>query len=302
MTLDPVNSYPIVFTSNGTTLAGRIHRPAADLTARSPAVLVTGSWLTVKEQMADRYAAERLHRHQFRLRRLGRQRRTAAAGRAAGTEDRRHRRGGAVRLPALLGYPRRSRLPGSVRQRPVRARRDRAGRAGPRVRQRRRVVPRPALGRPLLRRDGGRDPALASCPGGHGAVPAYRAGAHGPGVRSGQRRRRDVPGDGLLRQSVPGRGSAVAQRDGGAELAALAHLRRAGGGRVGHRPLAVRPFRRVCVPRPHRDPPEAAGRTGRGGLGRGCTDRLLRPADPGGLRHERCGRLLPGRPARPGQP
>lgn len=53
-----MSTYPIVFTSNGTTLAGRIHRPTADLTTRSPVVLVTGSWLTVKEQMADRYAAE----------------------------------------------------------------------------------------------------------------------------------------------------------------------------------------------------------------------------------------------------
>jgi hypothetical protein len=53
-----VITYPIVFTSNGITLAGRVHRPTDDLTARTPVVLVTGSWLTVKEQMADRYAAE----------------------------------------------------------------------------------------------------------------------------------------------------------------------------------------------------------------------------------------------------
>lgn len=53
-----MSTYPIVFSSNGTTLAGRVHRPSEDLTARTPVVLVTGSWLTVKEQMADRYAAE----------------------------------------------------------------------------------------------------------------------------------------------------------------------------------------------------------------------------------------------------
>ncbi|HEY8474352.1 MAG TPA: alpha/beta fold hydrolase [Natronosporangium sp.] len=52
-----MNTYPIVFASNGITLAGRVHRPTDDLTERTPVVLVTGSWLTVKEQMADRYAA-----------------------------------------------------------------------------------------------------------------------------------------------------------------------------------------------------------------------------------------------------
>jgi fermentation-respiration switch protein FrsA (DUF1100 family) len=34
-----------------------MHRMAEDLVEPQPAVLVTGSWLTVKEQMADRYAA-----------------------------------------------------------------------------------------------------------------------------------------------------------------------------------------------------------------------------------------------------
>ena len=47
-----------VFTSNGVPLAGRLHRRGDDLIERQPGVLVTGSWLTVKEQMADRYAAE----------------------------------------------------------------------------------------------------------------------------------------------------------------------------------------------------------------------------------------------------
>jgi uncharacterized protein len=37
-------------------LAGRIHRATGDLLDRQPAVIVTGSWLTVKEQMADLYA------------------------------------------------------------------------------------------------------------------------------------------------------------------------------------------------------------------------------------------------------
>ena len=49
---------PFLFFSGGVPLAGRMHRnPAAGLD-RQPAVLVTGSWLTVKEQMPDRYAAE----------------------------------------------------------------------------------------------------------------------------------------------------------------------------------------------------------------------------------------------------
>lgn len=53
-----MTTFPVVFESNGTLLAGRVHRAGDDLLERQPAVLVTGSWLTVKEQMADRYAAE----------------------------------------------------------------------------------------------------------------------------------------------------------------------------------------------------------------------------------------------------
>jgi hypothetical protein len=37
-------------------LSARVHRATGDLLDRQPAVLVTGSWLTVKEQMADHYA------------------------------------------------------------------------------------------------------------------------------------------------------------------------------------------------------------------------------------------------------
>jgi uncharacterized protein len=41
-------------TFNGDTrLAARVHRNDADLSVRQPAVIVTGWWLTVKEQMAD---------------------------------------------------------------------------------------------------------------------------------------------------------------------------------------------------------------------------------------------------------
>jgi hypothetical protein len=50
-------SFPVLFPSGATTLAGRVHRRADSLTERQPAVLVSGSWLTVNEQMADLYAA-----------------------------------------------------------------------------------------------------------------------------------------------------------------------------------------------------------------------------------------------------
>ena len=48
---------PFLFFSGGVPLAGRMHRDPAAGVDRQPAVLVTGSWLTVKEQMPDRYAA-----------------------------------------------------------------------------------------------------------------------------------------------------------------------------------------------------------------------------------------------------
>lgn len=47
---------PRVFFSGDVPLAAHVHCDDADLLDRQPAVLVTGSWLTVKEQMADRYA------------------------------------------------------------------------------------------------------------------------------------------------------------------------------------------------------------------------------------------------------
>ena len=47
--------FPVLFASNGVPLAATVH--GADPFTRRPTVLVSGSWLTVKEQMADRYAA-----------------------------------------------------------------------------------------------------------------------------------------------------------------------------------------------------------------------------------------------------
>lgn len=51
-------SRSFVFTSHGVPLAGRLHRRDDGLIERQPGVIVTGSWLTVKEQMPDRYAAK----------------------------------------------------------------------------------------------------------------------------------------------------------------------------------------------------------------------------------------------------
>jgi dienelactone hydrolase len=46
---------PVVFHSQGVPLAGRLIRNTASLVERQPAVIVIGSWLTVKEQMATTY-------------------------------------------------------------------------------------------------------------------------------------------------------------------------------------------------------------------------------------------------------
>jgi uncharacterized protein len=47
---------PYLFFCGDVPLSARVHRGTDDLLERQPAVLVTGSWLTVKEQMADHYA------------------------------------------------------------------------------------------------------------------------------------------------------------------------------------------------------------------------------------------------------
>lgn len=48
---------PFQFFVGDTPLAATVHRAVENLVEPQPAVIVTGSWLTVKEQMADRYAA-----------------------------------------------------------------------------------------------------------------------------------------------------------------------------------------------------------------------------------------------------
>ena len=46
----------LVLPSGDVQLAARLHGPSDAFTERHPTVLVTGSWLTVKEQMPDFYA------------------------------------------------------------------------------------------------------------------------------------------------------------------------------------------------------------------------------------------------------
>jgi pimeloyl-ACP methyl ester carboxylesterase len=53
-----IHTFPFLFFSEGTRLHGTLHRNVDDLDTPQPAIVVSGSWLTVKEQMADRYARE----------------------------------------------------------------------------------------------------------------------------------------------------------------------------------------------------------------------------------------------------
>jgi uncharacterized protein len=47
---------PMVFPADGASLVGRVYRNVDDLVTPQPAVVVTGAWLTVKEQMPRTYA------------------------------------------------------------------------------------------------------------------------------------------------------------------------------------------------------------------------------------------------------
>jgi uncharacterized protein len=79
MTRGEVATFDMLIPSYGVPLVGRVHRRAgASLFERQPTILVTGSWLTVKEQMADLYAAALAavaSRGDLRLRRVGAERR-----------------------------------------------------------------------------------------------------------------------------------------------------------------------------------------------------------------------------------
>lgn len=51
-----INDFPLTFYSDGLRLAGRLFRNTDRVDVRQPGVIVTGSWLTVKEQMPQLYA------------------------------------------------------------------------------------------------------------------------------------------------------------------------------------------------------------------------------------------------------
>ena len=52
----PVFEFPMVFPADGASLVGRVYRNVDELVTPQPAVVVSGAWLTVKEQMARTYA------------------------------------------------------------------------------------------------------------------------------------------------------------------------------------------------------------------------------------------------------
>lgn len=52
-----VFQFPVLIPADGVLLAGRLHRNVDNLIEPQPGVVASGSWLTVKEQMADLYAA-----------------------------------------------------------------------------------------------------------------------------------------------------------------------------------------------------------------------------------------------------
>ena len=53
-----VFQFPMMFPSDGAELVGRVYRNIDNLVAPQPAVVVTGAWLTVKEQMPHTYALQ----------------------------------------------------------------------------------------------------------------------------------------------------------------------------------------------------------------------------------------------------
>lgn len=53
-----IHRFPVLIPSGGLMLAACIHRNRDDLVVPQPGVVVSGSWLTVKEQMASLYATE----------------------------------------------------------------------------------------------------------------------------------------------------------------------------------------------------------------------------------------------------
>jgi uncharacterized protein len=53
----PIHTFEVQIPAGGILLAGRLHRNVDNLSDVQPGLVASGSWLTVKEQMADLYAA-----------------------------------------------------------------------------------------------------------------------------------------------------------------------------------------------------------------------------------------------------
>jgi hypothetical protein len=64
-----ITEFPLVFHNHGVRLAGRLFRNTERVEVRQPGVIVTGSWLTVKEQMPKLYAIHLAERGAGRRRR-----------------------------------------------------------------------------------------------------------------------------------------------------------------------------------------------------------------------------------------
>lgn len=113
---------PVMFRAGGATLAGNLYHPAGATEADPlPGVVVPGTWTSVKEQMANRYA-ERLAQRRlvalsFDLTGLWPLRRRASRGRVARPQGARHRVGGLVAAPASGDRCRTGRRARDLRQR-----------------------------------------------------------------------------------------------------------------------------------------------------------------------------------------
>jgi hypothetical protein len=284
-------------------LGAHVHRDVDDLVTPRPTVLVTGSWLTVKEQMPDRYASE-----------------LAARGFTAVTFD-------FSGFGASSGVPGQAELPArkiaeieAVAQALTTLSFVRGGVVGHLAvcASAQYTLRALALGAPIAAfasvagwfHDtatvapfyGGDDGVQMRLERGTQAleeyqttgqvrtVPAYREGDDLAGMF--------FPAAALLRLVRPRGRPVVAQRDGRAQLVVLAHLRRAEGRRGGAHALRVRTQRRLRAARqcPIRCVPHAGSRPG---VELWRADRLLRPGAAGAVRCRRSGGALPRAPASP---
>jgi hypothetical protein len=110
--------------AGGDLLSSVFYRNTDSLEEPQPAVMVTGSWLTVKEQMPEIYA-----------------RRLAAADRDSNAQDRQHHRCGGVCFDHVVPAAEWRRASRHLRQRPVHSGGHRPRRQDPVVRERRGLVP-----------------------------------------------------------------------------------------------------------------------------------------------------------------